>query len=130
VTSFKLNPLLSVIHLGPKPSTLSEAFDISIAKWEFILAKLQETGQRIYDGGTNSCGLCQMFYHWGDDTHDASCGKCPVAEHTGMDGCQYTPYEDFYPKNKTIEQRIDAAKAEIAFLKMLREKHCGAQSSC
>lgn len=120
------NPI--VRFSGANPETLAEAFDISIAKWEFIVQQMRENGLVILDGGTNTCGLCMMFREWSDELGDETCGDCPVVLHTGMDGCNETPYEDFYPHKKTVEQKIAAAEAELVFLKMLRERHCVVQS--
>ena len=117
----------TIIFRGRDPETLAEAFDISIAKWELVVKRMRETNEAVLDGGHVTCGLCMLFFHWSEPLGENTCGACPVAIHTGMDSCEETPYEAFYPFRKTVEEKIVAAEAEVAFLKMLKAKYYGVQ---
>lgn len=49
--------------------------------------------------GPHQCALCELFWQpagphgWG--LLDTSCVKCPVFAHTGLQGCEGTPYGVF-----------------------------------
>jgi len=58
------------------------ALQESILKWGLI-AKGE-----MPDLGSDNCSLCSEFL----DLEAATCGGCPVAEATGLVGCQNTPY--------------------------------------
>ena len=89
----------------------------SIAKWEAIVAGTDN------DRGAKNCTLCQAF---------PDCDGCPVAEETGQDDCEGSPYEE----TRYFEARSDAngtylgrapvtpedfaiARAELDFLRSL-----------
>ena len=92
----------------------------SIEKWQKIV---DGTGE---DMGTFNCPLCQLFYVQKND-----CQGCPVSEKTGFVGCAESPYIAFSRLDRDSlaepdkmepeiqRQRIDAAKAELEFLKSL-----------
>ena len=97
----------------------------SILHWADNVAAEMPDGASVSAG---DCALCAVHYdYWGD-----SCGRCPVALHTGKNGCRDTPYVDacdayeawledpFYLVAKAAFH--DAAQAELDFLKSLRPK--------
>jgi len=94
-----------------KKATLT-ALKASIKHWEenAEIADLDEAKISIGD-----CALCGQFFYFG------GCGGCPVAERTGKNRCQGTPYSRAVNAEKTndLPAFIKAAKAEIAFLKSL-----------
>lgn len=108
---------LTVQFVGDDPETLAEALDLSIEKWEFIT---QVALADVEDGGSDSCPLCRRFTYPSGPGH--YCMDCPIGQHTGKVGCQETPYTDYCRAN-TDNEALAAAKAEVAFLKMLKEKH-------
>lgn len=68
----------------PDACDVDEALGDSIFKWRNIVAGHGE------DHGARNCALCQMF------NCTDGCAGCPVAEYAGVDGCDNTPYEDWY----------------------------------
>lgn len=91
----------------------------SIAKWEAIVAG---TGT---DEGPNNCPLCQLFFGDLMVRDEGDCVECPVMQKTGQKYCKGTPYVewddmtgDYESVADTIE-RVNAARAELAFLKSL-----------
>ena len=97
------------------PATL-EALKGSIEKWEEIVAG---TGE---DQSTANCPLCKMFF-------ENECIGCPVYKTTGAPHCDDTPYQtkwwplvaydEDYPKVNSNQRRLNAAQAELDFLKSL-----------
>jgi hypothetical protein len=79
---------------------LAQAFELSIAKWEFI-----RDNEVNSDGGGQTCGLCMIS--------SIHCGNCPIAAYVGNTGCHETPYYDAVNAD-TIQP--DKARAEIDFL--------------
>lgn len=98
-----------------------EALRGSIAKWEAIVEKRGE------DNGCGNCPLCLKFnrmhttgarhrYSNEDDSPPPSnCAGCPVAEATGQDYCDGSPYERY----GTLTRPHGVAVEELAFLKSL-----------
>ena len=91
------------------PKTLA-ALRGSIAKWQAIV---DGTGT---DQGPKNCPLCQMFLKG-----PPRCADCPVYEKTKVTGCGITPYDDFIfaEEDDDTAGMVDAAQAELAFLKSL-----------
>lgn len=97
-----------------------KALEGSIKKWEKIVAG------KGCDRGSNNCPLCKMFIR------NQFCDGCPVANYTGKDGCQGTPYASFdWSGESTYTSRgykvagpksLQAAKDMVAFLKRLRPR--------
>lgn len=101
-------------------SRTREALEGSIRKWQKIV-----DGTQGCRGATN-CELCQVFLN-----ADAKfpCQGCPVRERSGRFGCRGTPYIDWiaefdwkskWPRYANTPARLEAAKAELAFLISLR----------
>lgn len=96
---------------------MSEALERSIEKWRRNADNpLQATV------GSDTCPLCHE--HLGND-----CLGCPVAERTGKESCEDTPYynaateiwrvgQDPTPEN--IRRARDACQREVEFLEGLR----------
>lgn len=92
------------------------ALEGSIEKWRNIA---EGTG---YDHGPDNCPLCQAF----QGKPDVGCKGCPVRDKTGQNYCRDTPYDAWFALHKTVgscwavtPEQIDAAKAELVFLKSL-----------
>ena len=91
--------------------TEKNALALSIKKWQFIVAWLKEAKKQVWDGCYSTCALCR--------NSDSECTGCLVAQRTGEQGCEGTPYWD-YATSKNLSKAMEAAKAELAFLKSLR----------
>jgi hypothetical protein len=93
--------------------TESQAFEVSIAKWE-LLYQLCRQGKLVDDGGIQTCGLCLLYFYG----HTDECEDCPItsARHRG---CAGTPYKDYVKavENGNLDLAIQAALKEIRFLK-------------
>ena len=100
----------------------------SITKWEAIVSG---TGE---DEGATNCPCCQMFYLV---ANQENCTGCPIAEHTGNQYCEGSPYEDWDEYTQvhntshifTDDEEgiinpagLRYAQAELDFLKMLLDK--------
>jgi len=98
------------------------ALEASIAKWQFVVSNLENPkqlrGHALNDGGTATCGLCLL-----DDYRTADlmewCTTCAIYKVTGLRGCGNTPYDEYCVANNN-EDALEAARAELAFLKSLR----------
>ena len=99
-----------------KPEVVA-ALEASIKHWEENAAASDLEDVTL---GTNYCALCQMF-------HKLCCRGCPVQERTKMSYCIGTPYEDAeeFASPQTFAKFLDAARAELEFLKSLREENGG-----
>lgn len=97
----------------------------SIEKWESIRDKSAE------DRGSQNCPLCQKFLICGGS--DMVCKGCPVAEFTGKDACDSTPYEEWTDHHHEEHVGIpiivlncgtctSIVDSEITFLKHLLEE--------
>lgn len=62
-----------------------EALENSIQHWRENIA--QNNCDRIYIGSSD-CALCELFL----DNRRRQCGDCPVAENTGAQLCNRTPW--------------------------------------
>jgi hypothetical protein len=93
----------------------AEALEYSIAHWERLAGNKADKRDEL---GGKSCALCQMFFF-------SDCDGCPVKTRTGYRYCSFTPYlaadqaADRF--GLTSSQFHPAAKAELEFLKSLRE---------
>jgi hypothetical protein len=96
----------------------SQAFEVSIAKWE-LLHTLCKTGELVDDGGIQTCGLCSLYYYG----HTDECDDCPITN-VGHRGCVGTPSKDYVKaiENGDSKLAIRAALEEILFLKSLRKE--------
>jgi len=103
---FYINAQGDLTYDGPRPETLDEAWDISIAKWRY-LSEHDMTGYPS-DGSEFTCGLCLMFIRHG-------CRGCPVREDTDRPSCAGTPYIDYRGDTET-------ARAELEYLLALRAR--------
>jgi len=111
-----------LVFTGDKPETDEEALELSVEKWEFIVAALSAEGSSgdLLDNGWYTCGLCM---HYGTLYYDGrvDCGTgCPVAVYTGDNYCDGTPYHDYDDAVHTYDNKgalLAAATREVAFLK-------------
>ena len=101
----------------------AKALKGSIEKWRKILEAKGE------DNGADNCPLCHIFRSGVLGKDD--CDGCPVKAHSGLAGCEGTPYETWHKHHiwecPTKPSIIDGcakcealAKAELAFLESLR----------
>lgn len=102
-----------------------EALKGSITKWENIVAG---TG---VDHSVDNCPLCLMFHpdFTDGDTDDNPCDGCPVKVATGYGYCENSLYEkwldvtdDIWPRKASTPEAIQAAQAELDFLRSLLPK--------
>jgi len=93
--------------------TESQAFDVSIAKWE-LLYHLCSHGKLVADGGIQTCGLCVLYFYGYTD----ECEDCPITS-AGRRSCAGTPYTDYVRAIEmgNFELAIMATVEEIRFLK-------------
>ena len=87
-----------------------DPLDESIRKWEFVVQWVEENHKRLDEDGINTCALCISV----------GCYTCPVRARTGKMHCMGSPYYAYWgaaPWQKALE----AAKAELAFLKSIKE---------
>ena len=99
------------------PKDRNKALLLSIQKWETIVTAL-EAGLRItVDGGTTTCGLCQLYV-------EKNCEGCPVQEHTRQSYCRDTPYFDFSDECEDDNKgsTLETAQRELDFLRSLQTK--------
>lgn len=81
----------TVVYHGPFPKDLTDAFRLSIQKWELV----RDYEVAIYDGGIHSCAFCMLF------VRDA-CENCPIAEKTDETFCG-----GFVAYNKWVDAKIN-----------------------
>jgi len=94
---------------GPRPTTLEEAWEITLAKWEF----LAETP--VQDCGPETCGLCMLYFY-------DFCKGCPIEE-AGFPSCSETPYVTYdYARWSGTADPKPIAQRELEFLKGIKEK--------
>jgi hypothetical protein len=104
-------------YLGDGPASLSEAFEISIAKWKYIAAHPD-----IWDDGSDAtCGLCMLYF--ANECTNALYEKCPVYAQTGSVQCSATPYRSWFRAGRNTANKIVAAQDEVDFLARLYDKH-------
>lgn len=113
--TFELEDNWLVVLTSELPATIPEALEHSIQKWEFIEEVLLRQGNEppyAYPacGATLSCALCGVI---------SGCEPCPVKA-AGHRGCRGTPYSDYFDATNH-EEALAACRAEIEFLKSLRE---------
>ena len=118
-----------------------KAIEGSIRKWqriyEFLKPKKRITTKVLskleeYDRGSANCPLCKMYHPYYSDKR--LCKGCPVSSKVHDWGCGSTPYYIFaltvvemkegefrHYYNHTIKDLKEYAKAELEFLKSLRE---------
>ena len=91
----------------------SQAFEVSIAKWE-LLHTLCNQGKLVDDGGIQTCGLCILYFYG----HIDECEDCPITS-AGHRGCTGTPYKDYVKavENSDLERAVRAVLEEILFLR-------------
>jgi hypothetical protein len=99
-----------------------EALEYSIAHWERLASGERYDGEGI---GPAYCALCNMFYNT-TKTQLLACVGCPVLTHTGQRYCNDTPYHAaelaiWGDGGCDSSEFLHAAKAELEFLKSLRE---------
>lgn len=104
---FSIDKYNCLEYNGREPENIGVAFDISIAKWEFL-----KENPGVDDGSCHTCGLCMYFLH---------CGPCPISIE-GYNGCNGTPYEEYIQEDTNNRRKIRAIE-EIEFLKYLKEKY-------
>ena len=76
----------------------------------------------LYGGRYMSCALCEMYVtkHIIRSIVVQSCGNCPVALYSGVDGCYKTPWDEFiYDTHPNTKERNPAIIAELRFLEQL-----------
>jgi hypothetical protein len=107
------------LHFNGTVSTLDEAFEASIKKWETLRDYyLGNPGQTIGDGGSQTCGLCRLFWL-------ENCEGCPIAE-AGHEGCAGTAYVDYCNEIEFLDvdcnRIVEICESEIEFLNQIRSK--------
>jgi hypothetical protein len=113
-------PTDSRAESSPMDAETLTALQGSIAKWQAIV---DGTGE---DLGCENCPLCAKFNRahlqldsdddeYGDYDGPVNCAGCPVAEATGRDFCDGSPYEQYLD----LTRPLDVAAQELAFLKSL-----------
>ena len=99
--------------IGKRPTTMQEALELSIEKWETIAIVNAKEDRILYDGADATCGLCMLYFASG-------CVDCPVAD--ADDGATYcvanVPYQRYHIAD-TVEEAVMAAEPEVAYLKSL-----------
>ena len=102
-----------------KPTSVSEALEQSIEKWEYLSSGSAE--------GIPRCGLCVYF---GFPKRVGCCSACPVGIETGNYACEGTPCEQWELEswNEDTEDHdynsavsVELALEELNFLKSLRK---------
>lgn len=96
-------------------SEVAELLEGSIQKWTDII----ETGKE--ERGNEDCPLCEL-----------DCDVCPVAQETGQNYCNDTPYNDWMTHHTRVHYRYERtircdkcrqiAQAMLDFLVSLREE--------
>ena len=86
------------------PTTL-KALRKSISHWEQVVADINTPT------GVKHCALCREFY-------SINCDGCPVLAATLKRHCEGSPYDEWVAA-ETKEERVDAATAELTFLRSL-----------
>ncbi len=99
-------------EMGP-----AELLRLSCCKWYFIVQQCRKGGAP-FDGGTESCALCQVYYEPNECTH---CEFCPVRKSTGETDCYDTPYYRYRFPGSVLSHLYWARKAFL-FLNRLRRK--------
>jgi len=94
---------------GNEPNPL----ELSIQKWETIVTLLERGSYVSLCGGRRTCALC---FHYRRN----SCVSCPISD-AGHAYCDRTPYDDF-EEASNIAEKLITARAEVEFLKSLREE--------
>lgn len=105
---------------GDWPKTKKGALNESIRKWEWLVRGLEEGYIEIVpETGGETCALCELYT--GVDVEE-NCRGCPVMKKTGLAQCKDTPFWDYHKLRDTysILDALDAAKAEVKFLKSLK----------
>ena len=107
------SPRLKLQYHPTTSLTESQAFEVSIAKWE-LLYHLCRYGKLVADGGIQTCGLCILYFYGYTD----ECEDCPITS-AGHRGCALTPYKNYVRavENGNLDLAIQAAVEEIRFLK-------------
>jgi hypothetical protein len=109
----------------------AEALEKSIKHWEENLEQLiynKKNNRGLIENiniFTSGCALCQMFYNKKVDDEGYCCGcyGCPVAEYTGENNCEESPWEDvrdWWNYDGVYEQGVEVITKQIEFLKSLR----------
>lgn len=104
--------------LDSKAVCPENALEISIAKWEAVVAFYEEYPDGLLEcGGRFTCALCLVHLY-----KKERCKGCPVEAATGEDCCAYTPYDDYVSAidNDAPDEAYEMAKRELAFLQSLR----------
>jgi hypothetical protein len=84
-----------VCYNGPVPASNEEAVQISISKWLFVAANLENldfVNHSYPDGARSTCGCC-MRYNTNETRDEEQCVGCPVREESGQSCCMYTPFD-------------------------------------
>ena len=89
-----------------------ELVDLAIEKWRTVRGAFDSMpdGARVYDGGVDTCALCQMYHGY-----DGDCAHCPITRYTGAGQCRETPYPEWAGKQCPAN-----ADDEITFLEELK----------
>lgn len=96
-------------------SSLDEAWEKTLEKWQFIKHAHKKFGQLNRTNGAETCGLCNLYLKYGP--HEYNCNGCPIKKVTGVNYCGSTPYDE-YMRHSTFEN----AQAEYEFLINLKRK--------
>jgi len=107
------SPGLQLRYTSGRILTITQAWDITFAKWQAILLACQR-GKLVADGGVKTCGLCALYYYG----HSDECEYCPIND-AGFQGCNSTPYQVYLQavKNCDLETAEHCALMELSFLR-------------
>lgn len=108
---------------GPFSNDPAQALENSIAKWKYIVRKLEKCSTVFDDGGISTCNLCHLYYH--PERNPPYCQGCPVSQRTGVPQCGNTPYEEMAEAEDAKDPilALAVAKREVAFLESLRGRN-------
>jgi hypothetical protein len=86
-------------------------------KWSIDVERILFSLER----GAENCVLCKKYLL---PLSSSCCHGCPVFLKTGVKGCGFTPYPDVCraKRKRNLKQLKIAVKAELEFLKSLREE--------
>lgn len=103
-----------------QPLQLHEnALELSIQKWETIVAALAAGQHVTSSGGQDTCALCQLPGGWRE-----GCGGCPVSR-AGWATCrnyEYLGWSYALVHKLDVDGLLEAAEAELNFLRGIRQR--------
>lgn len=104
---------------GPTPTTVEEAWIITIAKWGITIGLLHQGLPLWSNGGTNTCGLCLLglkMQKRAERLGTKTCTHCPIKKDTGKPSCYGTPYPSWEGVDQYTPDHLPIAIAELTYL--------------